>query len=496
MDHSEARTTREDASAAAHLEASPQRSPSLTFHPARDDPAQLRSFLKAVCEKHARQTESRGNSSQIDQRGESAHLDDLYRQFTEPLHAGLAVARSLDGVAPGPLHAGLAVARPLDGGAPTGNVTSPLDSRKRSAVDLHNLPPSAPPKPPPPPLESPPIAAMPAPAPRGPRRRRRSTNQASLLRAKNIDFHKPDPEEDSPPNETEDERRRRRERINGRRKRAKKMIEIDFLNEQYHILRNENTRLKNENDGFRERISMLRRFSASSNRVPPPQARDPTRDLAVTDAEHREALVNKDEDGAGTVAQQKPSPEQKAEFDPGRQQRPSLLQYALAPSAFVLRHMREDIGGASPSEETKDSFVQPQFVGQERLGNNPILAGAPGLAARPQFGSLFASLQAGAPSPQSSSIMSALFQHRHNASAAAQPPAHSQGESLLSFPPEQRQVFQLLRGSGANRPEQLSQQHRQLQQLQLLQQQLQRQQHQHQNQQTQRDNAHDQNAPS
>ena len=67
--------------------------------------------------------------------------------------------------------------------------------------------------------------------------------RASLIRAKQIDTQAPDPELYAPPNETEDERRRRLERINGRRKRAKKLIEIDQLNEQVVELSDENLSL-------------------------------------------------------------------------------------------------------------------------------------------------------------------------------------------------------------------------------------------------------------
>lgn len=454
--------------AATRVETLAQISSSLTFHPARDNPAQLRSFLNGVCEKYARQTNRLQQSSRrTGQPGQSAHLNELYQQIAGQLvHAG-------------PIHAGLVMARPLPVVAPS--ALSQLGDRKRPAVDLNNPPPAAP-RPPEAAVksnqpESPPMAGMPAPARRG--HRRRSTNQASLLRAKNIDFHKADPEEESPPNETEDERRRRRERINGRRKRAKKMIEIDFLNEQYHTLRSANTRLKNENDGFRERISMLRQFLDSNYQAPARRAQEPN-PASVVVAQPKAAPAN--DENSTVIGDQKPSPEQKAEFDRGQPQRRALLQYALAPSALALRHMREDDVGtrvhASPSEETKDSLVQPQFVGQERLGNLPrILAGSP---------SILDSLQAGAPLPPSSSIVSALFQHRHN--AAALPLAHSPGDSLLSSP-----SVQLLLHGGANQREQLAGQLQQLQLLQLLQQQLQFQHQHNQNQQARRDSANDQN---
>ena len=91
-----------------------------------------------------------------------------------------------------------------------------------------------------------------------PPRRSRAGAHTSLLRARNIDVNAPDPEEDSPPDETEVERRRRKERINGRRKRAKKLIEIDYLNEQYHSLTESNKKLQGENQTLKDTISKIK----------------------------------------------------------------------------------------------------------------------------------------------------------------------------------------------------------------------------------------------
>ncbi|CAB9499694.1 expressed unknown protein [Seminavis robusta] len=54
------------------------------------------------------------------------------------------------------------------------------------------------------------------------------------------------------------EEKRLRERLNGRRKRAKKIIVIDCLNEQYHNLTDENDRLKKENAEIRGKIERVR----------------------------------------------------------------------------------------------------------------------------------------------------------------------------------------------------------------------------------------------
>ena len=98
-------------------------------------------------------------------------------------------------------------------------------------------------------------------------RRKRSRNHASLVGAKNIDIHAPDPEEDSPPDETASERRKRRERINGRRKRAKLMIEIDTLNTRYHELKQNNAKLSGENASLRIRIAEVKRRPTSHRPV-------------------------------------------------------------------------------------------------------------------------------------------------------------------------------------------------------------------------------------
>lgn len=82
--------------------------------------------------------------------------------------------------------------------------------------------------------------------------------KAAIQRAKArtvINIHGPDPEQESPPGETEDERRRRKERINGRRKRAKKIIEIEQLDYQVMDLNGRNETLKAENEAFRKRLA-------------------------------------------------------------------------------------------------------------------------------------------------------------------------------------------------------------------------------------------------
>ncbi|CAB9516958.1 expressed unknown protein [Seminavis robusta] len=64
--------------------------------------------------------------------------------------------------------------------------------------------------------------------------------------------------EDIPENETAEQRRLRKNRINERRKRARRALKIDYLNEQYHNLGNENERLEDENTTLRAHIIAIR----------------------------------------------------------------------------------------------------------------------------------------------------------------------------------------------------------------------------------------------
>ena len=61
-----------------------------------------------------------------------------------------------------------------------------------------------------------------------------------------------------PENETAEEKRLRRNRINERRKRARRAMKIDYLNEQYHNITAENERIREENQLLREQITDVR----------------------------------------------------------------------------------------------------------------------------------------------------------------------------------------------------------------------------------------------
>ena len=86
--------------------------------------------------------------------------------------------------------------------------------------------------------------------------------RASLLRANTMNINAPDPEQDAPANETPVQKRRRLERINGRRKRARKLIEMDSLNERLVSLVDRNKKLKAENEEFRKKIDGIKRVNS------------------------------------------------------------------------------------------------------------------------------------------------------------------------------------------------------------------------------------------
>ena len=86
--------------------------------------------------------------------------------------------------------------------------------------------------------------------------------RASLLRANTINVNAPDPEQDAPANETQVQKRRRLERINGRRKRARKLIEMDSLNERLVSLVDRNKKLKVENEDIRQKIDGIRKVNS------------------------------------------------------------------------------------------------------------------------------------------------------------------------------------------------------------------------------------------
>ena len=87
------------------------------------------------------------------------------------------------------------------------------------------------------------------------------------------------------------QKRRERERINGRKKRAKKIIAIDCLNEQYHKLSYENNRLKSQNEEIRQKISQVRSLTQQQQQQqqqevqrkqqPPQQLEAPTSNLGT-----------------------------------------------------------------------------------------------------------------------------------------------------------------------------------------------------------------------
>ena len=92
-------------------------------------------------------------------------------------------------------------------------------------------------------------------------------NRASLLRTSTMDINAPDPEQEAPPNETAAAKKRRIERINGRRKRARKLIEIDSVHGEFQTLLNRNKELVAENQAFRDKIAEVKRAQETGQEV-------------------------------------------------------------------------------------------------------------------------------------------------------------------------------------------------------------------------------------
>lgn len=81
------------------------------------------------------------------------------------------------------------------------------------------------------------------------------------------------PDDDAPPNETAEERRLRRNRINERRKRARRIQRLDFFTEQYHDLKGVNDELKRDNADLKAQIKAVRaRLSNPQALLQPPEA--------------------------------------------------------------------------------------------------------------------------------------------------------------------------------------------------------------------------------
>ncbi|CAB9511517.1 expressed unknown protein [Seminavis robusta] len=111
-------------------------------------------------------------------------------------------------------------------------------------------------------LKSPPAAAAPAVARRG----RPHKKQSPPVPFGPVKKSKPRGkvqlqvmEEEVPKNETAEEKRLRRNRNNDRRKRARRAMKVDFLNEQYHTMKGQNETLKTENLTIRDQITAIKR---------------------------------------------------------------------------------------------------------------------------------------------------------------------------------------------------------------------------------------------
>lgn len=252
----------------------------LTFQPAVDDRGRLMSYLKGVCQRyHAHRQQVLSKIAPSEAEGKTCIAPPNAQKETKPAAASEPPARSSVATA-GPQLTGPAFStNPV-----AAILSSPRPGETQPAAKQREQPvlPSLKAKRKVPSLSSPPLAPterkrkakattsgngtkkqkkkVPALAPRT-NPSVEEVRKAAIRRAKArtlINIHAPDPEQDSPPGETEGERRRRKERINGRRKRAKKLIEIEEMDSQVMDLTTRNEALKAENDAFRQTLAQAK----------------------------------------------------------------------------------------------------------------------------------------------------------------------------------------------------------------------------------------------
>ena len=232
----------------------------LTFHPSRDDPAALKAFLKSICQDYEDRKHTKsllgvdvGSSrkatpmpaAQSAEETATPQGNPTSNQVVKPntntiqsqniAYIKQAQAEAQATASPFKAPDGLQVKEAPQASNPPALSTSP---RKRAPVTTSKT--HACPK-------------------RAKLVKLSTATRSSLLKAKQIDTRAPDPELVAPPNETEDARRRRLERINGRRKRTKKLIEIDQLNEQVVDLSQWNKELRRTNHDLRQARDALKR---------------------------------------------------------------------------------------------------------------------------------------------------------------------------------------------------------------------------------------------
>ena len=75
-----------------------------------------------------------------------------------------------------------------------------------------------------------------------------------------------DDSDNTPENETQVERKRRLNRINERKKRARKVTKIETLTSEYHRLIGSNSQLKGENKDIREKIELIKQMTPRGRR--------------------------------------------------------------------------------------------------------------------------------------------------------------------------------------------------------------------------------------
>jgi hypothetical protein len=182
-------------------------------------------------------------------------------------------------------------------------------------------------------------------------------------------------EEDSdktPENETQVERKRRLNRINERKKRARKVAKIETLTSQYHRLIADNSKLKEENKAIREKIEQIKQMTptrdtrgstgrGSTFPIQPPSRAQLRMDLptlsATTSATTRSSTPPS---SASNLASEISS------FS--REQRIQLLQNELEKQQFIIQQLRLLRDGSGQTQHMPSSTAAAQSLARPGTG--------------------------------------------------------------------------------------------------------------------------------
>ena len=166
-----------------------------------------------------------------------------------------------------------------------------------------------------------------------------------------------------PENETAEEKRLRRNRINERRKRARRAMKIDYLNEQYHNITTDNERIREENQFLRDQIEDVR-----NGRMPQGfqdnEGAAQVRENMVGTADAPPDVASSSADTTALACLQQPQ---------AQAQTPPLPESDLARALAILHGTQQSISHSTA--DTKQTAVQPQ-VPTQNSGTSQLLESA------------------------------------------------------------------------------------------------------------------------